>query len=92
MIHEHLTAILTYLLYTMMNYNRKMAFNLGPSYKFLFMYSAIGHNRHRYHSMYAEGYPYLQERLKYTSIQMQSVGSGSQTISFTKKENIGLHK
>ena len=42
-----------------------------------FMYSTKGHDKHRYYSVHAEGYPYLQERLKYASIHMQSMGYGS---------------
>ena len=37
------------------------------------MYSARGHDRCRYHCAYTEGYPYLQERLKHATIQMQQV-------------------
>ena len=65
---------------------------LQLSHQILFMHSTRGHNRCRYHSTYTEEYPYLWERPKYTSIQMQSMGYGNQTVSFPKKENEGLYQ
>ena len=52
----------------------------------LLMFSARGHDRCRYHNACAEGYPYLQERLKHASIQMQSMGYEVKSFSSLRKK------